>query len=61
VYLALVNDAPAPYQYIEVELAERFGWTLEYIENLSLQRVNDIFQTIDGRDKARAFKRRAKK
>ena len=34
-------------------IAERFGWTLEYIDSLPISELFDWFQIEDGRDKAR--------
>jgi hypothetical protein len=54
VYLALVvPGAPAPLEMLEWDLAEKFGWTLEYIENLSLARLYEYLQIQDGRAHAR--------
>lgn len=33
-------------------MAERFGWTLEYIESLPLARWHELIQVDDGRTKA---------
>ena len=34
------------------ELAERFGWTLEYIDALKLGDLHEYIQVVDGRGKA---------
>jgi hypothetical protein len=33
-------------------MAEQFGWTLEYIENLPVSRLHEYQQVEDGRHKA---------
>jgi hypothetical protein len=35
------------------DLAEVFGWTLEYIDNLSIQKTQEYYQIKDARHKAR--------
>jgi hypothetical protein len=40
------------------ELAERFGWTLEYIESLPLAKLHDWEQILDGRTKGKAERQR---
>jgi len=43
------------------EMAERFGWSLEYVEGLSMARLHEWTQIQDGRSKgqeARAQKNR---
>jgi hypothetical protein len=34
-------------------IAERFGWTLEYVDTLALSEVHEWLQIEDGRSKAR--------
>ena len=36
------------------DLAERFGWTLEYIDGLSVERMREIIALDDARAKAKA-------
>jgi hypothetical protein len=36
-------------------LAERFGWTLEYVEGLTMGKLREFSQIEDGRAKAKAF------
>ena len=43
---------------MRLQLAERFHWTYDYIDTLSLGTIDDIFESIDGRDKAAAYFRR---
>jgi hypothetical protein len=45
---------PAPYELIVWNLVNQTGWTLEYIEGLSMQRLNEYIQVNDGKAKARA-------
>ncbi len=35
-----------------VFLAERFHWTLEYVDNLSWEDLLSIYATLDGKEKA---------
>jgi len=39
---------------VEWTLAERFGWTLDYIETLPLARLNEFYSIEDARAKIRA-------
>jgi len=52
VYCAIAHDAPPPWELVIWTLAERFGWTLEYIENLPMARMYDFFRIEDGRIRA---------
>ena len=45
---------PAPQEVFLWEMAERFGWTLEYIEGLSMARWHEYLQVRDGESKAMA-------
>jgi len=47
---------PAPSELIVWTLAERFGWTLDYIDSLPLGRLSEYYQIADGRMKAGARK-----
>ena len=47
-YLHLVMGEPAPLEYTVWQLAERFGWTLEYVESLPLGRLAEFYQIQDG-------------
>jgi hypothetical protein len=40
-------------ELVEWTLAERMGWTLEYIDSLPLHRVHEWIQIEDGKAKAR--------
>ena len=46
-------NKPPPFEMVEWTLAERFGWTLDYIGSLSLARLHEFFQIEEGRSKAR--------
>jgi hypothetical protein len=35
------------------DMAERFGWTLEYIDSLPLSKLHEYLQIQDGKAKAR--------
>jgi hypothetical protein len=43
------------------ELAERFGWSLEYIEGLPMERLHEWFRILDGRNKGIAERHRREK
>ena len=45
--------AGAPLRYIYWTLAERTGWTLEYIESLPLGVLHEWMQIMDARGKAK--------
>ena len=51
--MALKVGAPAPPELLTWELAERFGWTFEYIESLSVERIHEYIQIKDAKHKAR--------
>ena len=42
-----------PHEYWRWKLAETFGWTLEYIDGLSLGDFHEWLQITDGKSKAR--------
>lgn len=52
VYKHLKFNAPAPGRYVEWLLAERTGWTLDYIESLPLAVFHEWLQIMDARGKA---------
>lgn len=54
VYMALVHGAPLPFEYTRWQLAEKYGWTLEYIDRLSVDTLHEWYQVMDGIGKARA-------
>ena len=47
------HGAPAPWELFVWQLAERFGWTLEYIESLPMARWHEFLLIEDARSKAR--------
>ena len=44
------NDMPQ--EFFRWQMAEKFGWTLEYIDNLSMADLREYMQVMDGRAKA---------
>jgi len=52
VYLHLKGGEPAPSELVIWTIAERFGWTLDYVESLPLGRLCEYYQIADGRTKA---------
>lgn len=44
-----------PTELLVWTLAERFGWTLEYIEGLPITRIHELIQVDEGRNKAMEF------
>lgn len=51
-YLTKPGDGK-PAEMIRWEIAERFGWTLEYIDALSLGEIHQLINVDDGRVKGR--------
>jgi len=45
--------APAPFELSVWDMAEKFGWTLEYIESLSMSKFHEYYQIRDAKAKAR--------
>lgn len=41
-----------PIEKLRWDLAERFGWTLEYIDALSMEELHEYLQVQDGLGKA---------
>ena len=41
-----------PFEFIRWKLAESFGWTLDYIDSLSMSDVEQWMQILDGKSKA---------
>jgi len=41
-YAALRMGAPMPLDALRIRLARRFGWTLEYVDNLEVEDVAKI-------------------
>ncbi len=44
--------SPQPLEMGRWELAERFGWTLEYVDALSVDKLHEYLQVQVGRGKA---------
>ena len=55
VYFAYKGRADMPLEVIRWTLAERFGWTLDYIDALSMGDIHEYLQIQDGRNKARGI------
>lgn len=51
-YLFYKMGAPAPSEILKWTLAEKFGWTLEYIEGLSMAQIHEYYQLQDAKYKA---------
>lgn len=45
-------DHPPPWELLRWSMAERFHWTLEQVDGLSLADLREFFQIEDGRYKA---------
>jgi len=41
-----------PLEYLRWKLAEQFGWSLEYIDQLSIQTIHEYLQVEDGKMRA---------
>lgn len=52
VYQASKFGEPAPYEMIVWDLVFRTGWTIEYIENMSVARLDEYIQICEGYQKA---------
>jgi hypothetical protein len=53
VYKCLKYGASPPLPLIKWTIAERFGWTLDYIDSISLADLHEFFEIEEGREKAR--------
>lgn len=42
-----------PYEVTRWRLVERFGWTLEYVDGLSMADLHELIQVDDGKANAR--------
>jgi hypothetical protein len=49
----VLYNAPAPYEYALWLMARQFGWTLEYIENLPVQRLLELSTINDAENAAK--------
>lgn len=52
-HLITKGAAPAPPEMLRWELAGRYGWTLDYIDSLSVQNIHEFIQIRDARNKAK--------
>ena len=52
--MAIVGNQPTPPEYWRWKLAEKFGWTLDYIDALSIGDFNEYIQVADGTAKGLA-------
>lgn len=50
--MALAHGEAQPLELIRWTMAERFGWSLEYIDHLPLAKLQEYLQIQDGRSKA---------
>ena len=44
-----------PFEYVRWTLAERFGWTLEQVDALSLADLHEFYQVVEGTNKAKGI------
>ena len=47
----------APNELLLWNMAERFGWTLDYVRSVNMSDINDYIQITDGKAKAAEVKR----
>ena len=50
--MALKFNQPAPWALLRWDIAERTGWTLEYIDGLDIKDVLERSEVMDARIKA---------
>ena len=48
IYRSAVDKTGAPVELIRWQIAERFGWTLEYVDGLSVADIHEYTQVQDG-------------
>jgi cystathionine beta-lyase family protein involved in aluminum resistance len=53
VYKSIVFGAPAPSSLLYWNMAERFGWTLEYVKGLPVSTLHEFIGIEDGKAMAR--------
>lgn len=47
-YTGLIDeDEPVPWEYTRWQLAKAYGWTLEYIDSLSIGDIREWYQVTD--------------
>jgi hypothetical protein len=50
-----VDDPEAEWRVVRVAMAEKFGWTFEYIDGMALQDIEDVMAVWSGRGMAEEF------
>jgi hypothetical protein len=58
VFLAARFGAEMPLEAVRVLLAREFGWTLEYVDSLDIEDVQDVMAVLDGLARASSGSRR---
>ena len=53
VHLAIKRGHPKPYELIRWEFVERFGWTLDEVDALSVGDIHQYIMVQMGRNKAK--------
>jgi len=51
-----LKGGESPLEMIIWDIAEKFGWTLEYIDSLSVQKLHDYLQIQDAKIKVASGK-----
>jgi hypothetical protein len=51
--MGLIGGDKIPWAYYRWEIAREFGWTLDYVDALTLGNLQEYFQVRDGIAKAR--------
>jgi hypothetical protein len=46
-----VKKKAPPYELIRWQFAQRFGWSLEYIDSLTLADIDEYYEVMDGHAK----------
>jgi len=52
------DGAPTPFEFIRWQLAEKMGWTLEYIDGLDMATLAEYLQIMDGMNQAAKSRRK---
>ena len=52
-HLGIAYGAPLPTEYLRWAMAERMGWTLEYVDNLDVADMHQGLAVWEGEAKAR--------
>jgi hypothetical protein len=58
VFLAARFGAEMPLEAVRVILAREFGWTLEYVDSLDVEDVQDVMAVLDGLARASGSRRK---